>query len=153
MTVDGRSRKAALKRIAKQAMDNNIHPEIHGWFKENDKWCLCDGYRFVRLKDKVDIEIEDATGMNLQQFVGELKEEIVLPDMEELKAWIKDKVTKNKPFRFHYGDYKYILVNASYLKDMLDIFGQPFCNICQTSYFETLYFVGDDGDGILLPIR
>lgn len=153
MIVDGRSRKAALKRIAKQAMDNNIHPEIHGWFKENDKWCLCDGYRFVRLKDKVDIDVEDATGMNLQQFVRELKEEVVLPDIETLKAWTKDKVAKNKPFRLEYGKDKQILANASYLKDMLDIFGQPFCNICQAGSFETLYFSGDDGDGILFPIR
>ena len=91
--------------------------------------------------------------MNLQQFVGELKEEVVLPDMETLKAWTKDKVTKNKPFRLEYGKDKQILANASYLKDMLDIFGQPFCNICQTGSFETLYFSGDDGDGVLFPIR
>lgn len=152
MIIDGRSRKAALKRIAKQGMDNTLHPEIHGWFKENDKWCLCDGFRFVRLKDKVDIDIEDATGMDLQEYVGQLKEEVVLPDMDTLKAWIKNKTTKNKPFRLEYGD-RQMLVNASYLKDMLDIFGQPFCNICQTKSFETLYFTGDDGDGLLFPIR
>ncbi|MCD8052241.1 MAG: hypothetical protein LUE89_11295 [Clostridiales bacterium] len=158
---------AALKRINKDAFTNSKgRPWHQGMFLQQGKWCICDGFRAVRLNDDVpSLSHADNSPDNVSRRInldeifpdptaGEL---VDLPAVPELKTWIAVQKAecgkewcKGNPYRLHAGKME-IGVNPQYLLDMLQAL--PGCTARATSPISPIYFTAENGDGILLPVR
>lgn len=146
----------AVKRIIRTCYRN----DLRGVWKSADgsAWCCCDGQREVRLKNVSGVPVLDQSFPNIEaQLDGARKsanKSLPLPSAAELKTYIAaEKAAGIKPDSLWYwwGDDT-PAVNASFLLDMVTIFPD-----CKEARYRTelspLYFCGDNGDGILLPVR
>ena len=148
----GGTRYSALKRFIKGCNQK----QLQGWWLENGKQCFCDGYRAVRLKKMVD-------GLPEAKYPGVYLEDIYpkepyptaikLPTPGELKIsmseWAASHRRDERPL-YDFGD-GLPLVNAKYLKDMMDIL--PDAKATCDGMVKPIVFKSKDGDGLLLPVR
>lgn len=140
---------SAVKRIVKSVGDKR--PSMNGyWMDTAGRQCFCDGYCAVRLKNHVD-GFEAVPGMDLDP-VMRLEGECVmldLPSPGELKACIAEQKGSDKKVYDFGGNLP--MVNAMYLKDILDIFP----NAVAKSYGmnKPILFEDETGDAILLPVN
>ena len=146
----------AVKRIIRTCARN----DMRGVWKSADgsAWCCCDGQREVRLKNVSGVPVLEQSFPNLEaQIDGCAKaasKSLRLPTAAELKTYLAaEKAAGIKPDSILYwwgSDTP--AVNASFLLDMVTIFPD-----CKEARYRTelspLYFCGDNGDGILLPVR
>lgn len=146
----------AVKRIIRTCYRN----DLRGVWKSADgtAWCCCDGQREVRLKAISGVPVLENEFPNLEtQIDGARKsanKSLRLPSAAELKTYIAaEKAAGVKPDALWYwwgSDTP--AVNASFLLDMVTIF--PDCKAARyRTELSPLYFCGDNGDGILLPVR
>lgn len=154
---------SAAKRICKSAVEQN-RKRWGGLVYQDEYYYLCDGYRILRLKEDITslphLESEPDQpdlGSLMKQAIEDQDQtlQIVLPDPAEVKAYIsriKAKGLSTKEVSYQLSDGVY--VNPQYLLDMLQAL--PGCT-CYTDADRAgkvpIYFIADNGDGILLPVK
>lgn len=146
----------AVKRLIRTCARNDMRGVWNS--ADGSAWCCCDGQREVRLKNVSGVPVLEQSFPNLEaQIDGCAKaasKSLRLPTAAELKTYIAaEKAAGVKPDSLWYwwgSDTP--AVNASFLLDMVTIFPD-----CKEARYRTelspLYFCGDNGDGILLPVR
>ena len=151
---------SAVKRICKSAVDSN-RMCLGGLVFQNGYYCLCDGYRILRLKEDITSlpHLENSPdqsnlGSIMKQAIENQTLQIALPDPADVKVYIsriKAKGLSTKEVSYQLSDGVY--VNPQYLLDMLQAL--PGCT-CYTDADRAgkvpIYFIADNGDGILLPV-
>lgn len=155
----GGSVYSAVKRIVKSACSAR-QSQLHGaWVDSEDRQCFCDGYHAVRLKNHVD-GFETVMGMDLDKAFPSgantylYDTELHLPTPGELK--VSAKPLKGGPRNrkgYLFGD-NLPLVDADFLKNIMDAL--PGCKAYTRSdnpETSMLYFLSDDGDALLCPVR
>lgn len=158
----GRSRQlAAAKRILKTAVQTNKESLTYAPI-QNNKQCVCDGYRAVRLVNHLaglpelpeNIQYVDLNG--IVQRSSDMTE-IELPDAAKLSAYIKTYKAEHgkkasKPM-FDFGE-EYQVVDAEYLLDMLLLIPDAKAYSVKNKGTSVIYFENEAGDdGVLLPIH
>ena len=157
----GRSRQlSAAKRILKSAIKTNRASLTYAPI-QNNKQCLCDGYRAVRLTNPISglselpENIEYAVDLDsIVKRSGDMNE-IELPDAAKLSAYIKTYRAEHgkkasKPM-FDFGE-EYQVVNAEYLLDMLLLIPDANAYSVKNKGTSVIYFENEAGDdGVLLP--
>lgn len=152
---------SAAKRICKSAVEQN-RKHLGGLVYQDEYYCLCDGYRILRLKEDITSlpHLENKPdqpnlGSLMKQAIENQTLQIALPDPADVKVYIsriKAKGLSTKEVSYQLSDGVY--VNPQYLLDMLQTL--PGCT-CYTDADRagkaTIYFIADNGDGILLPVH
>lgn len=158
---------SAANRIIKNAQ-NAPREILWGMFTNQNKdgstlYCVCDGYVAVRFNDKPLLPEIDSKyhgqEMQLEKIVkkGDCAKEIDLPDMAELKVYIKThKIKKTKTQDA--GIEPYLLneemglyVNPQYLLNVMECL--PDCKAYATNAVGGVYMEAENGDGLVLPVR
>lgn len=148
---------AAIKRVYQNNMDSR--PGFAGLFQSGDAWAVTDGYRAIRLFEDIPElpHVAPEALRDLQKIMdgAEKAEEIELPTVAELKAWAAAHGGK-KALDGGRAD-PYILaglvgVNVYYLIDMLQALENCHAYV-PANWTSPIYFSGDNGDAILLPVR
>jgi len=158
----GRSQQlSAAKRILKTAVQANKEALTYAPI-QNNKQCVCDGYRAVRLVNPITglPELpENIEYVNLDNIVKRSSDmtEIELPDIAKLSAYIKTYRAEHgkkasKPM-FDFGE-EYQVVDAEYLLDMLLLIPNAKAYSVKNKGVSVIYFENEIGDdGVLLPIH
>ena len=131
-----------------------------GVFEDSNKWCFCDGIIAFALDNKVLGVPEVGKSLDVVHIIdnvaSECTQEITIDSMqlEELTALNKAK-HKSEGITPYKIDVNGLLIafNPEYYKIMLNVLGancQVFVN--PTNAREPLYFKGEAGTGILLPM-
>ena len=140
-------------------------PNLKGYFmsgENNDILTVCDGFRIIRSFVSLDVG-ELVNGVDVKSIMDAAKNEsteaLELPTLNELKAFIKLKkaeqnTRKAKDVIYDFGE-DLPAVNAQYLLDILTAFPEAKARIQEgeIGIVKAIYFVADDGDAVLLPIR
>lgn len=151
-----RAAVAAIRRIARGAN----REDFRGIFSHGGRFCVCDGYRLLRLKSDVASVPHVETEFDVDGVMKGVTENAVplrLPTVGTVKAWIAlDREQhggkrSHVPYVLTYGDGEKIGVNPQYLIDMLQAL--PDCTAVVTGPIKPIYFTAENGDGILLPVR
>lgn len=153
--------KSALDII--KAAKKKPQTALHGAWMVDEKQCVCDGCRAIRFNEHLDLPVipKDSQPMNVLSIFNGAKQnenEYPLPTIGELKAHIalekakpRTKAEKKRGIEYDIGE-AYPLVDAEYLLTM--IAGIENCKAyCGSTVLNIMYFSGDNGDGILCPIR
>lgn len=126
---------AGAVNVAKRIYQENqpCRPSLAGIFESGGKWAVCDGYRAIL-------------------FNHDMPE---LPTVAELKAWAashggKKALSAGKAKPYIWGGV--VGVNVYYLIDMLQALENPRAYLPESKN-SAIYFSGDNGEGILLPVR
>ena len=151
----------AAKRICKSAVENN-RMRLGGLLFQDGYYCLCDGYRILRLKEDVS-SLPHLAPTPEQPKLGDLMQsakmnqsmQIQLPSKLEVKTYIaRCKAAAGNKHTYSIQLSEYVYVNPQFLLDMLQAL--PGC-ICYTEADRAgkapLYFIAENGDGILLPVH
>lgn len=157
----------AANRIIKNAEATN-KPMLVGMFKNKDKfgetkYCVCDGFVGIRFNEKPLLPEIDSKyhgqEMHLENIVNPIdgSKEIKLPDMAELKVYIKThKVKKTKTTKA--GIEPYLLneelnlwVNPQYLLNAMECL--PDCKAYAANRISPIYFKAENGDGVVMPVN
>lgn len=142
----------AMKRIIKGVVGR---PNLEGaWLDSYGHQCVCDGYRAVRLLNPVDGLKEASGSMDLSAvFPASLWnwEMMALPSPGELRACIAEQKGRRGKF-YDFGEGM-PMVNAQYLKDIMDILPDAVAYRDPESPNRPIVFVSDAGDALLLPVR
>lgn len=157
-TISKSGTLAAIRRIAK----NCNREDMRGIFQQGGRFCICDGYRLLRLNTDISSIPHVETNFDAERAMGDSSENphpLQLPSIADLKAWISDHKTRfgkswkpwKDPYILTYGDGEKICVNAQYLIDMLQAL--PGCTAAVKSPVSPIYFSAENGDGVLLPVR
>lgn len=151
----GAGQLAAINRIYKSAASSTAE-SLHGIYKSDGKWAICDGYRFIRLNVKPE-SIPECAGADLSRAIpkdAKCGEEVTLPGAAEIKAQIAElkakygKGWKYQPIKVFDGWW----CNPQYLLDMVQALpnGKAYRPAKHTS---PLYYESEDGDAMILPVR
>lgn len=133
---------------------------IKGMWQSCNKWCICDEARAVRFNEKM--PLEELSDKELPIDINRIfeyntrgaKMEITLPPIADLKLWDKThKPKKNCKQEAYCLDSSIPLyVNVRFLIDMMMCL--PNAKVTTAGKFNSaLYFVADNGDGILIPVK
>lgn len=153
----------AMDAIVKNAKKKTQNSNLFGYTREGDYTIVCDGYRVIRTKEEIQyteqVEGLPAVSKMTEEARQNAVNELIMPTIGDLKAYIKlmkaeDKKTKwvGIPYTFAGEEgKKQPTVNAEYLLDMLTAF--PDAKGSYSTLIDPVYFEGEQGDGILLPIR
>ena len=137
--------------------------ELGGIFKMGEKWAVCDGYRVVRFNEKLPIEDVSYSGNLYGVFDKDFTHEIQVPKVSAVKEFVLNVnatlpkgVKKNSvppsTFAYKVSDSPRVFVDARLLIDVLECL--PNCKAYVTDNFAYgVYFVADNGDGVLMPVR
>ena len=142
---------SAVKR-----MIDSKREDFRGIFERDGMFCVCDGYRMVRLKNDIQCLPHVSGGtLNTKKYIDDFgyeRIEIPLPTTVEIKAWLKENPKARNCKRNPYLLGGCIPVDGEFLKDML--YALPGCKayLPQKIHYPIL-FEAENGDGILLPIR
>ena len=157
----------AANRIIKNAELRN-KPMLEGMFTNQTRdgstlYCVCDGYVAIRFNEKQLLpEIDEkyhGQEMQLEQIVKPMdgSKEIALPDISELKVYIKThKIKKTKTNQA--GVEPYLLdeelnlwVNPQYLLNAMECLLD--CKAYAANRISPIYFKAENGDGCVCPVN
>lgn len=156
----------AANRIINNAESRN-KPMLEGMFTNQTKdgstlYCVCDSFVAIRFNEKPLLpEIDEkwhGQEMQLEQIVKLIdgSKEIALPDISELKVFIKTHKIKEKNNPKKVADYLLdeelnLWVNPQYLLNAMECL--PDCKAYAKSRFGAIYFNAENGDGVVCPVR
>lgn len=152
---------SAVKRMVKSAVAGR-NRLLQGMVYQRGLYCVCDGYRILRLQEDVTsvqhIENTPSTpdlANLMQQAIDSMTVKLDLPEEYEVKAYIaRCKAAAGNKHTLSYQLAENVYVNPQYLLDMLQAL--PGCT-CYTDVDKAgkamIYFVADNGDGVLLPVH
>ena len=156
----------AANRIIKNAELRN-KPMLEGMFTNQTRdgstlYCVCDSYVAIRFNEKPLLpEIDEkyhGQEMQLEQIVKPMdgSKEIVLPDISELKVYIKTHKIKEKNNPKKVADYLLneelnLWVNPQYLLNAMECL--PDCKAYAANRISPIYFKAENGDGVVMPVN
>ena len=157
---------AAANRIIKNAESRN-KPMLEGMFTNQTRdgstlYCVCDSYVAIRFNEKPLLpEIDEkyhGQEMQLEQIVKPMdgSKEIALPDISELKVYIKTHKIKEKNNPKKVADYLLneelnLWVNPQYLLNAMECL--PDCKAYAANRISPIYFKAENGDGVVMPVN
>ena len=155
----------AANRIIKNAESRN-KPVLEGMFTNQTKdgstlYCVCDSFVAIRFNEKPLLpEIDEkwhGQEMQLEQIVRPIydSKEITLPDIGELKVYIKTHKIKKKNNPKKVADYMLndelnLWVNPQYLLNAMECL--PDCKAYAANRISPIYFRAENGDGVVMPV-
>ena len=156
----------AANRIIKNA-ESLKKPLLAGMFTNQTRdgstlYCVCDSYVAIRFNDKPLLpEIDEkwhGQEMQLEQIVKPMdgSKEISLPDISELKVYIKTNKIKEKNNPKKVADYLLdeklnLWVNPQYLLNAVECL--PDCKAYAANRISPIYFKAENGDGVVMPVN
>ena len=156
----------AANRIIKNAESRN-KPLLAGMFTNQTRdgstlYCVCDSYVAIRFNEKPLLpEIDEqyhGQEMQLEQIVKPMdgSKEIALPDISELKVYIKTHKIKEKNNPKKVEDYLLddelnLWVNPQYLLNAMECL--PDCKAYAANRISPIYFKAENGDGVVMPVN
>ena len=156
----------AANRIIKNAESRN-KPMLAGMFTNQTRdgstlYCVCDGFVAIRFNEKPLLPEIDSKyhgqGMNLEYTVNPTdgSKEIALPDISELKIYIKTHKIKEKNNPKKVADYLLneelnLWVNPQYLLNAMECL--PDCKAYAEDRITPIYFKAENGDGVVMPVN
>ena len=156
----------AANRIIKNA-ELLKKPLLTGMFTNQARdgstlYCVCDSYVAIRFNEKPLLsEIDDkwhGQEMQLEQIVKPMdgSKEIALPDIRELKVYIKTHKIKEKNNPKKVADYLLdeklnLWVNPQYLLNAMECL--PDCKAYAANRISPIYFKAENGDGVVMPVN
>ena len=172
MTIE-QSKKSGTKSIVTAA--NRIiknaellkKPLLTGMFTNQARdgstlYCVCDSYVAIRFNEKPLLpEIDEkwhGQEMQLEQIVKPMDDskEISLPNISELKVYIKTHKIKEKNNPKKVADYLLneelnLWVNPQYLLNAMECL--PDCKAYAANRISQIYFKAENGDGVVMPVN
>lgn len=140
---------------------------LAGMFENKDKcgetkYCVCDGFVAIRFNEKPLLpEIDEkyhGQEMALEHIVKPMdgSKEITLPDISELKVYIKTHKIKEKNNPKKVADYLLdeelnLWVNPQYLLNAMECL--PDCKAYATNRISPIYFKAENGDGVVMSVN
>lgn len=163
---DTKSIVTAANRIIKNA-ELLKKPMLEGMFTNQTKdgdtlYCICDSFVAIRFNEKpllpeIDSEYhgQEVQLTNIVKPVDGSKE-IALPDMAELKVYIKTHKIKEKNNPKKVADYLLneelnLWVNPQYLLNAIECL--PNCKAYAANRISPIYFEAENGDGVVMPVN
>ena len=156
----------AANRIIKNA-ESLKKPLLAGMFTNQTRdgstlYCVCDSYVAIRFNEKPFLpEIDEkyhGQEMQLEQIVKPMdsSKEIALPDISELKVYIKTHKIKEKNNPKKVADYLLneelnLWVNPQYLLNAMECL--PDCKAYAANRISPIYFKAENGDGVVMPVN
>lgn len=156
----------AANRIIKNA-ESTGKDVLAGMFESKDKYgetkyCVCDGFVAIRFNEKPLLpEIDEkyhGQEMQLEYIVKPMdgSKEINLPDISELKVYIKTHKIKEKNNPKKVADYLLneelnLWVNPQYLLNAMECL--PDCKAYAAHRISPIYFKAENGDGVVMPVN
>ena len=156
----------AANRIIKNAELRN-KPMLEGMFTNQTRdgstlYCVCDGFVAIRFNKKQPLPEIDSKyhgqEMQLEQIVRPIydSEEITLPNIDELKVYIKTHKIKEKNNDKKVADYLLdeelnLWVNPQYLLNAMECL--PDCKAYAANRISPIYFKAENGDGVVMPVN
>ena len=156
----------AANRIIKNA-ELLKKPLLTGMFTSQARdgstlYCVCDSYVAIRFNEKPLLpEIDEkwhGQEMQLEQIVKPMdgSKEIALPDIRELKVYIKTHKIKEKNNPKKVADYLLdeklnLWVNPQYLLNAIECL--PDCKAYAANRISPIYFKAENGDGVVMPVN
>ena len=156
----------AANRIIKNAELRN-KPMLEGMFINQTRdgstlYCVCDSFVAIRFNDKPLLSEIDSKyhgqEMQLEQIVKPMdgSKEIALPDISELKVYIKTHKIKEKNNPKKVADYLLdeklnLWVNPQYLLNVMECL--PDCKAYAANRISQIYFKAENGDGVVMPVN
>lgn len=159
------NRTKAAERVIKNANSYQAAREcFHGaWTDAAGRQCICDGFQAYRLREPLPLEKipENETPLDLNRiFTKNDGEPLALPDVGELRAYIKTEKAKQKAQKnkscvvlWDFGE-DLPAVNAEYLLSALEIL--PECTATASKQYpeiRAIYFESEAGDGVICPVK
>ena len=156
----------AANRIIKNG-ESLKKPMLAGTFTNQTRdgstlYCVCDSFVAIRFNKKPLLpEIDEkwhGQEMQLEQIVKPMdgSKEIALPDIRELKVYIKTHKIKEKNNPKKVADYLLdeklnLWVNPQYLLNVMECL--PDCKAYATNRISPIYFKAENGDGVVMPVN
>ena len=156
----------AANRIIKNA-ESLKKPLLAGMFTNQTRdgstlYCVCDFFVAIRFNDKPLLPEIDSKyhgqEMQLKQIVKPMdgSKEIALPDISELKVYIKTHKIKEKNNPKKVADYLLdeklnLWVNPQYLLNAMECL--PDCKAYAADRISQIYFKAENGDGVVMPVN
>ena len=156
----------AANRIIKNA-ELLKKPLLTGMFTNQARdgstlYCVCDSYVAIRFNEKPLLpEIDEkwhGQEMQLEQIVKPMdgSKEIALPDIRELKVYIKTHKIKEKNNPKKVVDYLLneelnLWVDPQYLLNAMECL--PDCKAYAANRISPIYFKAENGDGVVMPVN
>ena len=156
----------AANRIIKNA-ESRKKPMLEGMFTNQTRdgstlYCVCDGFVAIRFNEKPLLpEIDEkyhGQEMQLEQIVKPMdgSKEIALPDISELKVYIKTHKIKEKNNPKKVADYLLneelnLWVNPQYLLNAMECL--PDCKAYAANRISPIYLKAENGDGVVMPVN
>ena len=156
----------AANRIIKNA-ESLKKPLLAGMFTNQTRdgstlYCVCDSYVAIRFNEKPLLPEIDSKyhgqEMQLEQIVKPMdgSKEIDLPDISELKVYIKTHKIKEKNNPKKVADYLLdeelnLWVNPQYLLNAMECL--PDCKAYAANRISPIYFKAENGDGVVMPVN
>ena len=156
----------AANRIIKNA-ESTGRDMLAGMFTNQTRdgstlYCVCDSYVAIRFNEKPLLpEIDEkyhGQEMQLEQIVKPMdgSKEISLPDISELKVYIKTHKIKEKNNPKKVADYLLdeelnLWVNPQYLLNAMECL--PDCKAYAANRISPIYFKAENGDGVVMPVN
>ncbi len=156
----------AANRIIKNA-ESLKKPMLEGMFTNQTRdgstlYCVCDSFVAIRFNEKSLLPEIDSKyhgqEMQLEQIVKkpDFSKEISLPDISELKAYIKTHKIKEKNNPKKVADYLLdeelnLWVNPQYLLNAMECL--PNCKAYAANSISLIYFKAENGDGCVCPVK
>ncbi len=125
-------------------------------------YCVCDSFVAIRFNEKPFLPEIDSKyhgqEMQLEQIVKSMdgSKEIALPDISELKVYIKTHKIKEKNNPKKVADYLLdeelnLWVNPQYLLNAMECL--PDCKAYAANRISPIYFKAENGDGVVMPVN
>ena len=156
----------AANRIIKNAELRN-KPMLEGMFTNQARdgstlYCVCDGFVAIRFNEKPLLSEIDSKyhgqEMQLEYIVKPMdgSKEITLPDIGELKVFIKTHKIKEKNNPKKVADYPLdeelnLWVNPQYLLNAMECL--PDCKAYAANRISPIYLKSENGDGVVCPVN
>ena len=156
----------AANRIIKNA-ELLKKPLLAGMFTNQTRdgstlYCVCDFFVAIRFNDKPLLPEIDSKyhgqEMQLEQIVKPMdgSKEIALPNISELKVYIKTHKIKEKNNPKKVADYLLdeelnLWVNPQYLLNAMECL--PDCKAYAADRISQIYFKAENGDGVVMPVN
>ena len=156
----------AANRIIKNA-ESLKKPLLTGMFTNQARdsstlYCVCDSFVAIRFNEKPFLpEIDEkwhGQEMQLEQIVKPMdgSKEISLPDISELKVYIKTHKIKEKNNPKKVADYLLdeklnLWVDPQYLLNAMECL--PDCKAYAANRISQIYFKAENGDGVVMPVN